>query len=134
MTPRLPPNNVLVENQETTSVIITDAKNGSVTRRATKTEAVMLNPQTGERRFETTTIKERSKDGRVGNPDEQFRCRECGSGPWSSAAIAYCAYCQTVIGKQCCVKDHATPVCRSCRRKRWWKAFFMWFFHVGGTP
>jgi hypothetical protein len=113
-----PPQELVVENQERASISIHDPLRGTPCEVPVKTDAIILNPNTGERIFHTTTSLQRTLDGRLVMPDQLHVCRECGKGPYSPAGIAYCVDCQRVIGKHCCVKNQALPL---CKRHRWWR-------------
>ena len=134
MTPMNPePGRILLENQEHTIASIKDTVTGTTTSFPVKQELILLNPSTGERGFQTTVGLERGIDGRLLTPEASLVCRECGRGPYAGPGIAYCNDCQTTIGRQCCVKDQALPVCKSCRRKRFWRRAGEWLTSIGGT-
>ena len=131
--PLLPPNAFIVENQETASVVLHDPVTGARRTIPVKHDAVILNPQTGERAFNSTMALQSSLDGRVIKPEEHLFCRECGRGPWAAATVAYCVDCQRVIGRHCCVKNQAQPLCKHCRHRRAWKALWSWLTGIGST-
>jgi hypothetical protein len=124
----LPTTNLMIENDEQTSVTITDPKTGVTKRIPLQQAAIMVNPQTGERVFTNNASLHITRDGRIARPEEGLYCRDCGSGPWTNHAVAYCIDCQVIIGRHCCTKDQASPRCKRCRRKR----FLQWL--LGITP
>lgn len=119
-----PPNDLLVENQETVTLTITDP----ITRRSiivpVQHSAVIVNPQTGARVFTSNANLQLGSDGRILKPGKGLYCHDCGRGPWAHQAVAYCTDCQIVIGRHCCTKDQTAPCCKRCRRKRFWRWLF----------
>jgi hypothetical protein len=123
---------VVVENQEQALARITDPVTATSCEYPLRREAILLNPVSGERAFQTMTDLLRSRDGRLATPEKLLVCRDCGRGPYTPPAVAACLDCNHAVGKNCCIKDQALPLCRSCRRKRAWRAAFRWLTMLGG--
>lgn len=120
------PPNVVIENQEITTVTIKHAMTGTTERVPVKQEVIALNAATGERMFQTNTDLTASLDGRIIKPEERHYCHDCQRGPYSSQAVAYCATCQAVLCRERCAKDK--PLCKRHR----WIAFLGSLFRIGG--
>src|SRR5581483_1170079 len=113
----------MLEHHEQTIINVQDALNGNTATVPMSNQAVYVDQVTGERTVITTSNLHRSLDGRITSPQETETCRDCGRGPYARSAIAYCNDCQWVLCRQC-TKDDERPLCKRCRRRRFWRWLF----------
>lgn len=112
-----------IENQEQQFVELLDTVTGTTSRIPLTSEAILVNPATGERAFHTTTSLVRTVDGRIALPQETYACRNCNTTPLSVHAIAYCNDCQATLCRSCA---GTIPRCKSCRSRYRLKEFWSW--------
>lgn len=97
MNPYLDTMPAAVENEQTQTVEVLDASNGTQSVISATTTTVLVD-QHGARHFAQRQIRVRGNDGRIINPAEPvYRCACCNLDLLSQHTVKFCEFCQTTL-------------------------------------
>jgi len=114
--------NSFVEQEARTVQEIFDAADGTSTSSIEEVELVLLDRDSGSKRFLHRKNKIRTADGSVVPITDAFVCRSC-KALISHDATVRCTHCRATTCVSC-----AGPLreCTACQKALWWPRFWAW--------